>query len=156
VSPDTNAFDERLLTFEIAGSLFAMPIAGVLEVAERSGTACIPTVSQDIAFVMNYRGDALTVVRRERLLPVSAPSQDGPDEAEHVLVVTDRRSPVPRFGLDVDRVLGLAEGTCPPSRDGSVIAERRPLDGRLASILDPTRLVARAREVVEGSFEAAG
>ena len=149
---ELHAFDERLLTFEIAGSLFAMPIASVLEVAERSGSACIPTVSDHIACVMNYRGDALPIVRRERLLPLGECSL----EPEHVLVVTDLKSPVPRFGLDVDRVLGLAEGACPPSRDGSVVAERRPMNGRMASVLDPARLVARAREVVEGSIEMVG
>jgi chemotaxis signal transduction protein len=144
---------ERLLTFEIAGSLFAMPIAGVLEVTARAGSACIPTVSRDTACVMNYRGDALPVVRRERLLPVGPAAAGAP---EHVLVVTDRKSPAPRFGLDVDRVLGLVDGDCPPARDGSVVAERRPLDGRLAVVLDPARLVARARQVVEGALADGG
>ena len=148
MSRETRPERERLLTFEIAGSLFAMPITGVLEVTERAGSACIPTVPREMACVMNYRGDALPVVRRERLLPVG-PTTGAP---EHVLVVTDRKSPVPRFGLDVDRVLGLVDGDCQPARDGSVVAERRPLDGRLASVLDPARLVARAREVVEGAL----
>ena len=141
--------EERLLTFEIAGSLFAMPIAGVLEVTECSESACIPTVSDEVACVMNYRGDALPVVRRERLLAFEGAAEP----PAHVLVLTDRKSPVPRFGLDVDRVLGLVDGTCPVSRDGGVVAERRPLDGRLANVLDPARLVARAREVVESEFE---
>ena len=66
-----DTIDERLLTFEIAGALFAMPITGVLEVAERSGTARIPTVPESIASVMNYRGDALPVVRREQLLDLA-------------------------------------------------------------------------------------
>lgn len=151
MSPEQGDVDGRLLTFEIAGALFAMPISGVLEVTERSGTACIPTVPEETACVMNYRGDALPVVRRERLLPVGARSE----EPEHVLVVTDRRSPVPRFGLDVDRVLGLVDGACPATRDGGVVAARRPLEGRMASILDPARLVARAREVVEDSIRRA-
>ena len=139
---------ERLLTFEIARSLFAMPIAGVLEVTERAESACIPTVPARVAQVMNYRGDALPVVKSERLLSFEGESE----EPGNVLVVTDRTSPVPRFGLDVDRVLGLCDGSCPASSDGSVVAERRPLDGRVASILDPARLVARAREVIETEF----
>jgi hypothetical protein len=101
---------------------------------------------------MNYRGDALPVVRREHLLPVGAAT----GAPEHVLVVTDRKSPVPRLGLDVDRVLGLVDGDCQPAHDGSVVAERRPLDGRLACVLDPARLVARAREVVEGALARSG
>jgi chemotaxis signal transduction protein len=149
MSERLGAIDERLLTFEIAGSLFAMPIEGVLEVAELSELACIPTVPEDVASVMNYRGDALPVVRRERLLSL-APNAD---ESTHVLVVTDRKTPVPRFALAVDHVLGLIDGSCPESRDGKVVVDRRPLNGRMANILDPARLVARAREVVEGSLE---
>ena len=41
--------EERLLTFEIGGLLFAMPIAGVLEVAEMGETACVPGVPPDVA-----------------------------------------------------------------------------------------------------------
>ena len=149
MSAEPEAVEERLLTFEICGSLFAMPITGVLEVAEPSAAACIPTVPAAVARVMNFRGDALPVVRRERLLDLAA---EPAGEPAHVLVVTDRRSPVPRFGLDVDRVLGLVDGLAPASRDGSVVAERRPLSGRMASVLDPARLVARAKEVVEGSI----
>lgn len=149
MSERLGAIDERLLTFEIAGSLFAMPIEGVLEVAELSELACIPTVPEDVASVMNYRGDALPVVRRERLLSL-APNAD---ESTHVLVITDRKTPVPRFALAVDHVLGLIDGSCPESRDGKVVVDRRPLNGRMANILDPARLVARAREVVEGSLE---
>jgi purine-binding chemotaxis protein CheW len=144
-----STIDERLLTFEIGDSLFAMPIAGVLEVTEPTGTARIPTVPESVANVMNYRGDALPVVRRERLLDLAESVGATP---EHVLVVTDPRSPVPRLGLGVDRVLGLVDGVCPPSTDGGVVAQRRPMDGRMACVLDPARLVARAREVVEGSL----
>lgn len=141
--------DERLLTFEAGGELFAMPIAGVLEVAELSGSARIPTVADDVACVMNYRGDALPIVRRHRVLDLSAaPAAD----AEHVLVVTDRQSAVPRLGLEVDRVLGLVDGRATRSRDASVVAERRPMNGRVACILDPSRVVARARAVIEGAL----
>lgn len=151
MSAEPHAAEERMLTFEIGDSLFAMPIAGVLEVTEPAGEACIPTVPSRVARVMNYRGDALPVVCRERLLGLSAPRGDEP---AHVLVVTDRRSPVPRFGLDVDRVLGLVDGCVAEAPRGSVIAERRQVGERMASVLDPARLVARAREVVESSFDS--
>ncbi len=140
---------ERLLTFEVAGSLFALPIAGVLEVVEGSDSACVPTVPGDVARVMNYRGDALPVVRRERILDVDG---DSSGAQEHVLVVTDRSSAIPRLGIGVDRVLGLVDAAPAKGHGPSVVAERRPIDGRVASILDPTRVVARAREVIEGSL----
>lgn len=141
--------DQRLLTFEVAGTMFALPIAGVLEVVERGESACVPTVSGEIARVMNYRGDALPIVRRERILEL-AHSAD--PEPEHVLVLTDCATTIPRLGIGVDRVLGLVDGAPVKARGTSVVAERRPIDGRVACILDPTRMVARAREVIEGSL----
>ena len=146
---DPQSAVERFLTFEVAGSLFALPIAGVLEVVERGDSACVPTVSGDVARVMNYRGDALPVVRREQILEVAGGYAM---TEEHVLVVTDRSSAVPRLGIGVDRVLGLVDAEPAKGRGPSVVAERRPIDGRVACILDPTRVVARAREVIEGSL----
>jgi purine-binding chemotaxis protein CheW len=140
---------QRLLTFEIGRELFAMPISGVLEVTETSALACIPTVPREVAGVINYRGDALPVVRRERLLDLA--DADLP-EPEHVLVITTGSTGTPRLGLNVDRVLGLVDGEGPSGRAGHPLVERRPLDGRIASILDPARLVARAREVIEDSL----
>jgi hypothetical protein len=141
--------EERLLTFEIGGLLFAMPIAGVLEVAEMGESACVPGVPPDVASVINYRGDALPVVHRTRLFDRSVDSAGTP---EHVLVVSDRASGAARLGLDIDRVLGLVDGAGAISRDGDPVAERRPLGGRVAHILDPARLVERARLTIEGSL----
>ena len=149
----TESGGDRLLTFEIGESLFAMPIAGILEVTERGVEACVPTVSSCIASVINYRGDALPVVRRERLLELGDAEQSRP---EHVLVVTDSPTHAARLGLEVDRVLGLIDGEVGASRDSEPVAERRPIDGRLAHILDPARLVARAREVIESSLAKSG
>ena len=167
----------RLLTFEIGSSLFALPIEAVYEVAEMAELACIPTLPRDVAGVINYRGDALPVVRRERLLEPGAGALEAP---QHVLVISDRSSSPPCLGLEVDRVLGLVDG--PPaasfaqraqvsrsepkaSEDHKVgerrpadgrglepVAERRPLDGRLLSVVDASRLVARARKVIEDAL----
>jgi chemotaxis signal transduction protein len=142
----------RLLTFEIAGALFARPISDVLEVAEPSGEACIPSVPAEVACVMNYRGDALPVVRRERILAVDGTLAARP---ENLLVISDRATAAPRLGLEVDRVIGLEDSPPVRSRDGSVVAERRPMSGRVACILDPVRVVARAREVIEGTLAQA-
>lgn len=140
---------QRLLTFEIGQSLFAMPIEGVHEVAEMSELACIPMVPRDVGGVVNYRGDALPVVRRERLLALG---DDALPEPEHVLVISERPAGGPCLGMNVDRVLGLIDGAGAVARGGDPVAERRPVDGRMAHILDPARLVARAREVIEGSL----
>lgn len=140
---------DRLLTFEIGDSLYAVPIDGVHEVAEMSELACIPTLPLDLAGVINYRGDALPVVCRERLLESCDRASDAP---EHVLVISDQPGAGPRLGLSVDRVLGLVQGARAVARGVDPVAERRPMDGRVAHVLDPTRLVARAREVIESSF----
>ena len=149
----------RLLTFEIGSSLFALPIEGVHEVAEMAELACIPTLPRDVASVINYRGDALPVVRRERLLDPGAGALDAP---QHVLVISDRPNSPPCLGLEVDRVLGLVDGDGFAQRSeadrrradgrGEPVAERRPLDGRLLQVVDPTRLVARARNVIEDAL----
>jgi len=140
---------DRLLLFEIGSSLFALPIEGVHEVAEMVEQACIPTLSRDVAGVINYRGDALPVVRRERLLQPGAGALDAP---QHVLVISDRPSSPPCLGLDVDRVLGLVDGAPARARGTDPVVEKRPVDGRLAHILDPARLVARARKVIEDAL----
>lgn len=147
--PGAREGGERMLTFEVAGGLFALPIAGVLEVVERCESACVPCVPGDVARVMNYHGDALPVVQRERVLEL-----EGCDAADspHVLIVSERSSTVPRLGIGVDRVLGLVDGAPANARGGSVVAERRPIDGRVACVLDPNRVVARAREVIDGSL----
>ncbi len=143
------AEDDRLLTFEVAGAVFALPIWGVIEVAEMADLACVPSVPPSVAGVINYKGDALPVIRRERLLDLDAEAEGGP---EHVLVVTDRAPGSARLGLDVDRVLGLVEGSAIAAHGSEPVAARRPIDGRVARILDPSRLVERAREVIESSL----
>jgi chemotaxis signal transduction protein len=140
---------DRLLTFEIGSSLFALPIEGVHEVAEITQLACIPTLSRDVAGVINYRGDALPVVQRDRLLPPGPGALAAP---QHVLVISDRPSAPPCLGLHVDRVLGLVDGEPARGRGNDPVAERRPLDGRMAQIVDPARLVARARKVIEDAL----
>jgi chemotaxis signal transduction protein len=154
---------DRLLTFEIGSSLFALPIEGVHEVAEMSQLACIPTLPREIAGVINYRGDALPVVQRDRLLSPGAGALAAP---QHVLVISDRPSSPPCLGLHVDRVLGLVDGEPAASlaqrgaaerspavgRGSDPVGERRSLDGRMAQIVDPARLVARARKVIEDAL----
>jgi chemotaxis signal transduction protein len=142
----------RLLTFEIGSSLFALPIEGVHEVAAMAELACIPTLPREVAGVINYRGDALPVVRRERLLDPGAGALEAP---QHVLVISDRPSSPPCLGLEVDRVLGFVDGQPAANfaqRGAEPVVERRPFDGRLLQVVDAPRLVARARKVIEDAL----
>jgi chemotaxis signal transduction protein len=140
------AGEGRLLTFEVGGGIYALPIASVLEVAEVGAASCIPTVPPGMAWVMNYHGDALPVIRSSVLMDLAEASVPAP---EHVLVITARSTSTPDLGLPVDRILGLVAGRSAAARDHEPIAERRPLDGRVANILDAHRLVAKAREAIE-------
>jgi len=141
--------DERLLTFEVAGEFYALPIGGVLEVAEPSRMTCIPTLPTRIGGVINYHGDALPVVHSSQLFEIDESKQ--PDPAS-VLVVTDRSGDAARLGVPVDRVLGLVDGPAATPVEVGPIAERRSIAGRVANVLDPPQLVAHARAIIECSL----
>jgi chemotaxis signal transduction protein len=146
------ARDERLLTFEIGSSLFALPISGVVEVAEvEQGFAAVPTIPPAVGGVINFHGDALPVLRSAALLGVENDSGKSPAQ---VVVLTDRPTEQARLGLPVDEILGLVNGPRATSRGTDPVAERRSIDGRVAKILDPARLVARAESVIESTNEA--
>ena len=119
--------EQRLLTFKIGGAVHALPIACVVEVCEVAPLACIPTLEPEKASVMNHHGDALPVLRPPSLLQVDDAYLPEPTL---VLVVTPRPSGGPRLGLPVDRIVGLVDGAGATSRDGALVAERRPIDGQ--------------------------
>ncbi len=143
--------DERLLTFEIGGSLFALPISGVVEVTEvEDDIAAIPTLPAPVGGVINFHGDALPVLRSAALLGVAAGEPKTPAQ---VVVITDRPTEQARLGLPVDEILGLVNGSRATARGADPVAERRSIDGRVAKILDPARLVARAESLIEQAGE---
>lgn len=142
----TLAFEERLLTFEVGSSLYALPIECVLEVAEVGELACIPTLPAAIGGVVNLHGDALPVIRRAELFGVA---EEGLPAPAHLLVVAGRSDGVARLGVPVDRTVGLVDGCGAASGSGELVALRRPLGDRVLAILDPRVLVARAREAIE-------
>jgi len=143
-----SGIQDRLLSFEVGESVYALPIACVVEVSEVMPLSCIPTLPAGTGGVMNHHGDALPVLRRSVLLDV--------DEAElaepaNVLVFTARPTGGARLGMEVDRIVGLVDGVAAVSHGEGPIAERRSIDNRVVFVLDPQRLAARAREVIERS-----
>jgi hypothetical protein len=141
-----HASSERLLTFEVGGALFALPIANVLEVAEVEPVACVPTLPASTGGVVNLHGDALPVLRRSVLFGVA---ESGLAEPAHLLVVAGRPEQGARLGVPVDRIVGLADGAGAASRAGDLVAERRPIGGRVVGVVDPRVLLARARQAIE-------
>jgi len=139
------ASPQRLLTFEVGGAAYALPIAGVLEVAEVEALACVPTLPPGLAGVVNHHGDALPVVDRARLLGLDAAELPEP---RNLLVVCARPDGA-RLGVPVDRVLGLVDGPAALRSGDGPVAERRSIEGRLVNLVDPEWLVERARQVIE-------
>jgi chemotaxis signal transduction protein len=170
----------RLLTFEVDAHIYALPIGGILEVAE-AGTICgVPTLPRALAGVMNWHGEALPIVAtrlivtRPEEVAVDAPPVDpatvviedesadlaaeifgahgaAPLSATHVLVISDRSGEAARLGLPIDSVIGLVDGSGRSYVEVGlqVVVERRSIDGRVVSVLDPRRLLARANHVIE-------
>jgi chemotaxis signal transduction protein len=160
----------RLLTFEVGGAIYALPIAAVLEVTELEQICCVPSIPARSGGVVNWHGDALPIVAPSRLLtsdsneePAEAeePAESEESEreasemlgllAEQILVVADQQGRSARLGMPIGRVLGLVEGEESRKRGRGLVIERRPVDGRVVNVLDPGRLVARAAEVIEQS-----
>lgn len=153
------AGDERLLTFEVGTTVYALPIAAVHEVAEANQVSCVPGLAVTHGGVMNWSGEALPIVANHLLLSASeadgseAPPGETPEGAsgivdEHVLVVAERADAPARLGLPVDRVVGLVNGGPLVSRGQRLVQERRPIEGRVVHVLDPGVLVARAERIV--------
>jgi chemotaxis signal transduction protein len=146
------ASHERLLTFEVGSTIYALPIACVAEVSEADSLSSIPTIPFGTAGVMNHHGDALPVVKRATLLGVD--ESELPEPA-HVLVITPRPTGGAQLGMHVDRIVGLVDGAAVSSPGADPVAERRSIDGRVVFVLDPRRLVARAAEAIESSLQRA-
>lgn len=142
------ASGERLLAFEIGGSAYALPIADVAEVTEIGRIVAVPTLSLRVGGVMNHQGDALPVLLRNVLFDVQ-PGDLG--EPEHVLVLAHSPDDRGALGLPVDRILGLVDGAGGVARGPDAVVERRPIDGRVVSVLDARRLLQRATETIERS-----
>ena len=148
---------ERLLTFEVSRTVYALPIAEVHEVTESGRICCVPTISPDLVGVMNWHGDALPVVSTALLLAEDgeAAEADSPEAAggsvragQHVLVVSAGDDEPAQLGIPIDRVIGLVDGPRRRRGGGRLVVERRPVEGRVVSVLDPRRLVERATQVI--------
>ncbi len=147
MSPETSA--NRLVTFEIAGSLFALPISEVVEVVECANVAGVPRLSRASGGVMNWHGEALPVVEPHLLLAGESGEPRQQEVLRQYLVVARGEDEPACFCLPTDGVVGLVEGEPGLSRGSEVVVERRPVDGRVVNVINPRRLVARAVEVIE-------
>lgn len=137
--------DVRLVLFEVAGSAYALPIADVVEIAEWSQPAAIPTLALAAGGVVNHHGDALPVVSREALLETEAIAA----LPENLLVLGARGAESGRLGIPVDHVIGLADAPVGEIAATGIVVERKPVRGRIVAVLDAARLLERAATVIE-------
>ena len=164
MSAATSLIDDRdrLLTFVFDNVRYALPIAWVVEVAEKGRVTSVPSMALPVGGVMNWHGEALPLVATELLLgrdrdeagatPFGAATTVGYAQ-EQILVVAEKPGSSACLGMPVDRVIGLVDGGGEHNRrtDGSLVVERRPIDGRIVHVLDPAALVARGGEVIESA-----
>lgn len=152
---------DRLLMFLFEDVRYALPIAWVVEVAEKDRVTSVPSIGLPIGGVMNWHGEALPLVATELLLgrdrdeagatPFGAATTVGYAQ-DQVLVIAEKPGSLARLGVPVDRVIGLLPGQgFDPRKGEGLVVERRPVDGRIVHVLDPMALVARGAEVIEGA-----
>jgi len=153
---------DGLLMFLFENIQYALPIAWVVEVAEKDRVTSVPSLALPVGGVMNWHGEALPLVATELLLgsdrdeagatPFGAATTVGFAQ-EQILVVSEKAGSVACLGMPVDRVIGLVDGGSDRDRhaDASLVVERRPIDGRIVHVLDPAALVARGGEVIESA-----
>ena len=135
---------ERMLTFEVGASLYALPIACVREVCEVEPLSCVPTLPASVAGVVNHHGDALPVLRRSVLLGVD---EAGLPEPAHVLEIRGLRAAV--GGREILRGIDLTV------RSGEVHAVMGP-NGSGKSTLSHVIMGKPGYEVLAGSVTLDG
>ena len=139
---------DRLLVFEVAGTLYALPIADIAEVTEVGRIASVPTLRAAVGGVMNHHGDALPIVHRGALFDVGL---EALPEPQNLLILGRSPDDANRLGLPVDSVLGLVEGAGGTAHGADAVVECRPIGGRSVNVLDPHRLLVQAVQVIEES-----
>jgi chemotaxis signal transduction protein len=147
-----NSSSDRLLVFEVAGTLYALPIADIAEVTEVGRIASVPTLRAAVGGVMIHHGDALPIVHRGALFDVGL---EALPEPQNLLILGSSPDDANRLGLPVDSVLGLVEGDGGTAHGADAVVERRPIGGRPVNVLDPHRLLVQAVQVIEESVKGA-
>ena len=133
----------RLVVFAAGCSIYALPIADVLEVREYVDPSAIPTLPRQLVGAINYHGDALAVMAAGALFPNPPEIQPAP---EYTIVVAV--GGIARLGLPAERLLGLAAVELGAAVGGDWIRARVALRGLAVAVLDARRVVDRAEQIM--------
>ena len=138
--------DGHLLTFDVGGTTYALPITEVAEVTAPKQVACVPTLPDVVGGVINHHGDVLPVVTRGALFQVDDSTLPEP---EQLVVVSEHEGGSGSLGLPVDRVIGLTQTRGRKTGECDDFVETRSIRGEQVQLLDAKRLLERAREAIE-------
>ena len=135
------------MVFALAGTLYAVPLANVLEIQRPPRITTLPHVPEWLRGVTNMRGEVLSVVDLRMLLGLPA-SEDS--KTERLLVMQSTREEI-AVGLVVDQVVGIrgigadALQPCSALLSGLMANFIRGVveqDGCLIAVLDVNRVLA--------------
>jgi len=135
----------KLLLFRAAGEWFAVALDRVREVCPRSSITRVPRAPAQVLGVMNLRGRAVVLVDLPRCLSLPA----GGADADHVILF-DLGDPDLAVGVLADRIDQVVEvevkgpAGSPDRGEGVEGPELVEAKGHVATLLDPTRVVAVA------------
>lgn len=151
--------ESRLLSFEVEGVLFALPISEILEVSESTPISSIPTLERWCGGVMNHRGDALPVFSLRVLVGSdvnfdTSLSRGSALAGKHLLVLSRSEDHSAELGLPVDSVRELVNTPAESEKCEGIVTERFFLEQREVAVIDSRQLMARAKTVVKGGSTA--
>jgi purine-binding chemotaxis protein CheW len=92
----------RLVTFELAGELYGVPIVDVAEIREQLPATPLPNVAPHVLGLINVRGTIMPVVDPRRVFGLES-AAEGPDTRLIIL-----KGPSYQIALRVDAVRGLS------------------------------------------------
>ncbi len=135
------------VVFALEGTLYAVPMANVLEIQRPPRITTLPHVPEWLRGVTNMRGEVLSVVDLRMLLGL--PALEG-SKTERLVVVQSTREEI-AVGLVVDQVVGIrgigadALQPCSALMSGPLASFIRGVieqDERLIAVLDVNRVLA--------------
>ena len=131
---------QQLLTFEVEGAPYAVPVERVREIVRMRPITPVPQVPDAVRGVISLRGEIVQVIDARRRLG-SAPQE--PTSTSRIVMVDDAEGSL--SGLLVDAVTGVLRvdesALRPTSSEAGAVASLCPHDGRFVSMLDLERVL---------------
>ncbi|WP_338065224.1 chemotaxis protein CheW [Methylosinus trichosporium] len=145
-SPEIETNDNQFVTFQVAGEIFAAPMAPVQEIIRVPGLAQVPLAPPSLLGLANLRGRILPIVNLRRIFGLSDVEEN---EATRALVI-NLGSPL---GFVVDRVasvIAVDMASIEPANSIGAIGDSKFLtgvvknaNGELIMIIDFSALIER-------------